>query len=209
MHGSDDAAAMSTEEGWQTVRATIHDARTAMYTRGSTAILLMWAGILSVAYLTQYAVEALATDFADGNPWFRGPLWAIITFPGVIGSMVIGHRASSAVSPDTAMRNAGFRVGGYWMTVIATAALLPGAAGLWNETGAEKIPFVLMGVIALGYVLFGILHRAVIAVFGLGMAVAFYVPHYLFDDVAPAVSGVVSLVLLAGTFMWVRRTGEW
>ncbi|MXY03870.1 MAG: hypothetical protein F4190_03355 [Acidimicrobiales bacterium] len=206
---SDDAATLSAEEGWQTVRSTIHGARTAMYTRGSTAILLMWAGIISTAYLAQYAVATFAADFADENPWYPGPLWAIITFPGVIGSMVIGQRAANVVSPDTAMRNAGLRVAGYWMTLVTAAGLLPGAAGLWNESGAERIPYVLLGVIALGYVLFGILHRPLIAVFGVGMAVAFYVPHYLFGDVAPAVSGIAMLVLLAMIAMWVRRTGEW
>jgi len=206
---NDDPAALGPDESWEAIHATMHGARSAFYTAGSTAILLMWGGIISVAYLAQYAVETFASDFADSNPWFRGPLWVIITFPGVIGSMTIGHRAGRAVSPGVTMQRAGLRVFGYWMAVIAAASLLPGAAGLWNEAGAEKIPFVLMGVMALGYVLFGILNRAVIAVFGLGMAVAFYVPHYLFDDVAPAVSGIASLLLLAGTFVWVRRTGEW
>jgi len=78
-----------------------------------------------------------------------------------------------------------------------------------SEAGAEKTPFVMLGVFALGYVLFGILNRTVIAVFGVGMAVAFYAPHYLFDDVAPAVSGIAMLVMLVSVAMWVRRTGEW
>ena len=187
----------------------MHGARSAMYTAGSTAILLMWAGVITIAYLAQYAISTFATDFADNYPWFPGPLWAIITSFGVIGSMTIGIRAGRSVSPGLAMQQAGIRVFAYWMTVIVAAGLLPGAAGLWNESGAEKIPFVLMGVIALGYVLFGILHRTVIATFGVGMAAAFYIPHYLFDDIAPAVSGLAMLALLGAIALWVRRSGEW
>lgn len=206
---TDDSAALHPDESWETVLSTVHGARSAMYTAGSTAILLMWAGIITIAYLAQYAISTFATDFADSYPWFPGPLWAIITSFGVIGSMTIGFRAGRAVSPAIAMQHAGIRVFAYWMTVVVTAGLLPGAAGLWNESGAEKIPFVLMGVIALGYVLFGILHRTVIATFGVGMAVAFYVPHYLFDDIAPTVSGLAMLALLGAIALWVRRTGEW
>ncbi|WP_419854730.1 hypothetical protein [Candidatus Poriferisodalis sp.] len=204
-----ESTALKPDESWETVLSTMHGARSAMYTAGSTAILLMWAGIITIAYLTQYAISTFATDFADSYPWFPGPLWAIITSFGVIGSMTIGHRAGRALSPGLAMQHAGIRVFAYWMTVTAAAGLLPGAAGLWNESGSEKIPFVLMGVIALGYVLFGILNRTVIAAFGVGMAAAFYVPHYLFDDIAPAVSGFAMLGLLGAIAMWVRRTGEW
>ncbi len=202
-------AALRPDESWETVLSTMHGARSALYTAGSTAILLMWGGIITIAYLAQYAISTFAADFADTYPWFPGPLWVGLSLPGVIGSMTIGYRAGRALSPGLTMQSAGIRVFAYWMTVTTAAGLLPGAAGLWNEAGAEKIPFVLLGIIALGYVLFGILHRPVIAVFGIGMAVSFYVPHYLFDDVAPAVSGIASLLLLAGTFVWVRRTGEW
>ncbi len=206
---NDHPAALGPDESWETIHATMHGARSAFYAAGSTAILLMWAGIISIAYLAQYAVATFAADFADKYPWYPGPLWAVITFPGVIGSMAIGYRAGNALSPGRAMQSAGIRVFAYWMTVMVAAGLLPGAAGLWNEAGAEKTPFVMLGVFALGYVLFGILNRTVIAVFGVGMAVAFYAPHYLFDDVAPAVSGIAMLVMLVSVAMWVRRTGEW
>lgn len=209
VHDHDDTAVLSADEGWETVHATVHGGRSAFYTTGSTAILLMWGGIISIAYLAQYCVATFAADFADKYPWYPGPLWVIITFPGVIGSMVIGYRAGNAVSPGLAMQRAGLRVFAYWVTVMAAAGFLPGAAGLWNEAGGEKIPFVMLGVFALGYVLFGILNRIVIAVFGVGMAVAFYVPHYVFGDIAPAVSGIAMLALLAAIFVWVRGTGEW
>ena len=209
MTHNDDPAALGPDESWETIHATMHGARSALYTAGSTAILLMWGGIISVAYLAQYAVTTFAPDFAETYPWYPGPLWVIITLPGVIASMTIGYRAGRALSPGLAMQHAGIRVFGYWMAVFTAAGLLPGAAGLWNEAGAERIPFVLLGVMALGYVLFGILNRTVIAVFGLGMAAVFYIPHYIFDDVAPAVSGIASLLLLAGIFAWVRRNGEW
>lgn len=206
---TDGSTVLRPDESWETVLSTMHGARSALYAAGSTAVLLMWGGIISVAYLAQYGVAALVPDFADRHPWYPGPLWVILTLPGVVGSMVIGYRAGNRVSPDATMRGAGMRVFLYWMAVITAAGLLPGAAGLWSEAGADKIPFVLLGIVALGYVLFGILNRPLIAVFGLGMAAAFYVPHYLVDDAAPAVSGIASLMLLAGTFGWVRRTGEW
>ena len=71
---SDDPSVLSPDEGWETVHATMHGARSAFYSAGSTAILLMWAGIISIAYLAQYAVATFAEDFADKYPWYPGPL---------------------------------------------------------------------------------------------------------------------------------------
>ena len=94
---ADDSAVLSVADGWETVQATTHGARGALYAAGSTAITLLWAGILSVGYLAQWAVAALSPGFADDYPWYPGPLWAAVAVPGIIASAVIGHRAGQAV----------------------------------------------------------------------------------------------------------------
>ena len=76
------------------------------------------------------------------------------------------------------------------MAVVAAAFLIPGAAGLWSEGGAVNIPHVAIGIVCLGYVLFGIMYRPVLALVGMGMAVAFYIPAYLGGDIAALGTGV-------------------
>ena len=97
----------------------------------------------------------------------------------------------------------------FWVAITVTAFLLTAATGLWNAEDAELIPRVWVGMAALGYVLFGIMHRPVIAVLGLGLAAAFYIPEYLLGDIALAVSGSAMLVTTAAGFAWVRKTGKW
>ena len=84
---------------------------------------------------------------------------------------------------------------------------MPAAAGLWTEEHTEAVPRVAIGIVALGHILFGIMHRPVIAAFGVGIAAAFYVPSYLVGDSALAVSAVATLVVVAVTTAWIRRTG--
>ena len=60
---------------------------------------------------------------------------------------------------------------------------------------------------ALGLVLFGIMHRPVIAAVGLGFAAAFYVPSHLAGDAAPLVTAGVVLAVAAAGAAWVRRSG--
>ena len=60
---------------------------------------------------------------------------------------------------------------------------------------------------ALGHILFGIMHRPVIAAVGLGLAAAFYVPGYLAGDAALLVSGIAMLVVAALGWAWIRRSG--
>ena len=66
-----------------------------------------------------------------------------------------------------------------------------------------------IGIVALGYILFGVMTRLVFAATGVGIAAAFYVPHYLLDDAAFGVSGVLSLATFVLAFWWIRKTGEW
>ena len=200
---------ITAEESWQAIHTTMDEARSSMYLAGSTAIMLLWGVICSVGWLSQYAVETLATDFAERWPWFPGPLWGGLGTVGGVSSSIIGRRASRKIAASEAARRAGIRVFLFWVTLTVAAFLLTGAAGLWNAENGENIPRVWVGMAALGYVLFGIMHRPVIAVVGLGFAAAFYLPDYLLGDVALAVSGAALLATTAAGFAWVRKTGEW
>ena len=171
--------------------------------------MLLWGVIVSVGWLSQYAIETLATDFAERWPWFPGPMWAVLGPVGGVSSSIIGRRASREMAASEAARRAGIRVFLFWVTLTVAAFLLTGAAGLWNAENGENIPRVWVGMVALGYVLFGIMHRPVIAVLGLGFAAAFYIPNYLLGDVALAVSGAALLAMTAAGFAWVRKAGEW
>lgn len=201
--------ALTAKESWQAIRTTMDDARSSMYLAGSTVIMLLWGVIVSVGYFSHYAIETLATEFAEGRPWFPGLLWGGLGTVGGVCSGIIGHRASSSMATSEAARRAGIRVFYVWGSVVVAAFLLTSAAGLWNPENADNSARVFVGVIALGYVLFGIMHRPMIAVLGLAYAAAFYIPEYLLGDAALAVSGAAMVAMTAAGFTWVYRTGEW
>ena len=200
-------AALTPEESWQAIHATMEEARSSMYVAGTATILLLWGVIASVGSISQYATETLAPDFAASNPWFAAPLWGVLVLAGMVGSAVIGSRAGSTEASGDAIRNAGIRVFVFWLAVVAAAFLVPAAAGMWTEEAGDKIPHVAIGIVALGLVLFGIMHRPVIAAVGLGLAGAFYVPSYLAGDAALAVSGAAMLAVAALGWAWIRRSG--
>ena len=204
-----DVNKLTAEEGWQAIHTTMDDARNSMYLAGSTAILLLWGVIMSVGWFSQYAIETLATEFVESRPGVSGWVWAVLGPVGGVSSGFIGRRASRRIAASEAARRAGIRVCLFWVTLTVAAFLLTAAAGLWNAENAEHVPRVWVGMAALGYVLFGIMHRPVIAVLGLGFAVAYYIPEYLLGDVALAVSGSAMLVTTAAGFAWVHKTGEW
>ena len=203
------AEVLTAEESWQAIHTTMDDARSAMYLAGSTAIMLLWGVIVSVGYFTHFAIDTLATEFAEDRPWFPGPLWGGLGTVGGVLSGIIGHRAGNTMATSEAARRAGIRVFFFWTSVVGAAFLLTAAAGLWNPESADTSPRVFVGVIALGYVLFGIMHRPVIAVLGLGYAAAFYIPDYLLGEAAMAVSGSVMVAMTAAGFAWVFRTRVW
>ena len=71
---------------------------------------------------------------------------------------------------------------------------------MWTVDVAERgesIALVVVGIVALGHVLFGIMHQPLIAAAGAGCAAAFYIPYYLAGDIAPVVSGATLLVVAA------------
>ena len=209
MQGSEsDTAAITPEESWSAVHATLDRARSSMYVAGTAAILLLWGAIVALGYFSQYAIATLASDFAAGSPWFPGPLWSGLAAAGMVGSSLIGHRAGRENAAGQAARSAGIRVFLFWLAVLAAAFLLPAAAGLWTSGDAgDAIPRVTVGIVALGHVLFGIMHRPVIAAVGAGFAAAFYVPSYLVGDAALAVSGAATLIVVGLGAAWIRRSG--
>ena len=197
---------ISPENSWQTIHDTMDQSRNSMYLAGMDTILLLWGGLMAIGYLGQFAILSLANDLADRSPWIIAPLWLVIVAIGIVASSIIGHRASNSRSDGNAARNAGLRVFAFWIVVVAAAFLIPGAAGLWSNDTASSIPGVAIGIIALGYTLFGIMHRLALAAIGVGIAVAYFVPDHLFGDIAAAVTAVLMLaVVFAGAF-WLRKS---
>ena len=201
-------AGLTPEESWRTIHATIDRAQSSMYLAGTATILLLWGVITSLWFFSQFAIATLAPDFAASNPWYGGPLWGVLGTAGMVGSAVIGHRAGRRNVAGGAARSAGIRVFLFWLAVVAAAFLVPGAAGMWTAGDAgETIPRVAVGIVSLGWVLFGIMHRAAIAAVGAGIAAAFYIPGYLAGDAAAAVSGAAMLVVTALGAAWIRKSG--
>ena len=202
-----DNSQITPQESWQAIHETMDRARSSMYVAGSATILLFWAAIASVGSGSQYAIMTLAPEFADDSPWIFGVLWGILMVPGMVGSGFIGRRAGRRIAPGEAARSAGIRVFLYWMTVVAAMFLIPLAAGMWNAEDGDNIPRVTIGILSLAYILFGIMHRPVLAIVGVGFAAAFYIPNVLLGDVAIPVSGGLMLVVVACGAWWIRRSG--
>ena len=194
-------------EGWEAIYATMERGRSSMYVAGTTAILLLWGVIMALGFLSQYAIETFATGFADERPWFPGPVWGILAAAGTAGSAVIGHHASKGLAAGAAARSAGLRVFFFWSAVLAAAFLVPAAAGMWNEESSDKIPGVVIGFVTLGFVLFGIMTRPMLAVVGVGIAAAFYLPHHLAGDAALAVSAASVLTVALLGALWAHKSG--
>ena len=205
---NDDTPALTPEESWSAIHTSMDRARSSMYVAGTASILLLWGVLISLGYLSQYAVSALATGFVERAPWFPAPLWGILAAVGMACSAVIGHRATGRYAVGEAARSAGIRVFLYWLAVVAAAFAIPAMAGMWTAGQAgENIAHVTVGIISLGYILFGIMHRPVIAAVGVGIAGAFYIPGYLAGEAAPLLSAVVMLLVAALGAIWIRRSG--
>ena len=203
---SSDAQTQTAQEGWRDIHATMERTRSSMYFAGSATILLLWAAIAAVGVASQYAITTLATEFADSSPWIFGVLWGSLMVPGMVGSGFIGSRAGRRIAPGDAARSAGIRVFLYWLAVVAAMFLIPAAAGMWNAEDGDNIPRVTMGIVALAYILFGIMHRPALAMVGLGFAVAFYIPNLLLGDVAMPVSAGSILVVVGLGAWWIRKS---
>ena len=199
--------ALTPQESWRTIHESMDRSRSSMYVAGSATILLFWAAIAAVGSGSQYAIMTLAPEFADRNPWIFGVLWGVLMVPGMVGSAIIGRRAGRKIAPGGAARSAGIRVFLYWLAVVVAMFLIPAAAGMWNAEDGDNIPGVTIGIVSLAYILFGIMHRPVLVIVGVGFAAAFYIPNVLLGDVAIPVSGGLMLVVVVLGAWWIRKSG--
>ena len=196
------------EESWRDIHETMDKARSSMYVAGTSTIMLLWAAIASVGVGSQYAILTLAPELAERSPWIFGVLWGILMVPGMVGSGFIGRRAGRKIAADDAARSAGIRVFLYWLTVVVAIFLIPAAAGMWNAEDGDKIPGVTLGILSLAYILFGIMHRPVLAAVGAEFAAAFYIPNYLVDGYeAMLVSAALMVAVVVLGAWWIRKSG--
>ena len=198
---------LTPQEGWQTLHETMDRARSSMFVAGSATIMLLWAAIAAVGIAIHYSIAALAPNFADSSSWIFTVLWGSLMVSGMAGSGIIGHRAGKKIAPGDAARSAGKRVFLYWLAVVAATFIIPAGAGMWNAEDGEQIPGVTIGIVSLGYILFGIMHRPALAAVGAGFAAAFYVPSVILGEFSMLVSGGLMLVVVAVGAWWIRRSG--
>ena len=199
---------LTPEQGWTSIHATLSRSHSSMYMAGWTNIMLLWGAIVAAGYLSMYTIETWAPAFATDYPWYPGPLWFGLVIPGMAGSMAIGYRASKQNASGPSATAAGLRVFGYWMSVVSAAFVIPAASGLWTAADTDPIAIagVAIGIVALGYILFGILHHPAVALVGLGIAASYYLPIHFASDVAPLVSAVLILAIVAAAWVWARKS---
>ena len=202
-----ESAALTPEEGWEAIQDTVDRVRSSMYVAGSATILLLWGAIVSVGLLAVYAIVNQASESVVSSPWTYALLWGALGIGGMACSAVIGHRASSEVAVGNTARDAGIRVFLFWLAITAAAFLIPAAAGMWNADDGTNIPRVTVGIVALGIILFGIMHRPAIAVVGVGFAAAFYIPSYFAGDAALLVIAGAAMAVVVLGWAWIRRSG--
>ena len=196
------------EESWRDIHETMDRARSSMYVAGTATITLLWAAIALLGVGSQYAILTLASEFAERSPWIFGVLWGILMVPGMVGSGFIGRRAGRKIAPGDAARSAGIRVFLYWLALVVAVFLIPTAVGMWNAEDGDNIPGVAIGIVSLAYILFGIMHRPVLAAVGVGFAAAFYIPNRLVDgDEAMLVSAALMVIVVALGAWWIRKSG--
>ena len=196
------------EESWRTIHETMDRARSSMYVAGTAPIMLLWAAIASLGVGSQYAILTLASEFAERSPWIYTVLWGVLMAPGMVGSGIIGRRAGRKMASGDAARKAGIRVFLYWLAVVVAVFLIPAAAGMWNAEDGDNIPGVAIGIVSLAYILFGIMHRPVLAAVGVGFAAAFYIPNYLVEgDEVMLVSAALMVVVVVLGAWWIRKSG--
>ena len=206
--GQQEAAQLAAGESWEAIHQTLERSHRSLYLAGTASILLLWGVLTAVYFMATYATGELAPEFVADYPWYHGPIWAVLGPAGMVGSMIIGHRAGERRADGDSARDAGIRVFLYWLAIAITAGLVPGVAGMWNPGQAESIPQTILTVIFLGYVLFGILFRPALAVVGAALTAAVLVPHYFAGEVSGLISGLAVLGVCVLGAAWIRRSGR-
>ena len=200
-----EASAIQPDESWNAIHDTMDRARSSMYVAGMESIMLLWGVIVAVGLLGQSAIATLAPDVASERPWFPAPLWGVLTVAGFAASAILGHRASARNAAGLASQRAGLRVFFFWLAVAGAAFAIPAAAGLWTaDVEGITIARVSIGVVALGYILFGIMHRPVLVAVGLGFATPFYLSSHFAGDAAVPISAAATLLVVALGAAWIR-----
>lgn len=204
---SNSGAALTPQESWGAIHATINKTRSSMYLAGTSPILLMWGALTAVLYLIEYWLQTGGSALAEETPWIRAPVYGVLLVGGMVGSGLIGRRYGSRNVSREASRAVGLRVFFYWVSVAVAAWFIPAAAGLWSPEGAAQIPHVAIGIVTLGYVLYGIMTHAALAAVGVGIAAAYYLPDFLAGDAALPVSAVATFAVVGLGALWLHRIG--
>ena len=199
-------AVLTPQESWETIHSTMDKARSSMYLAGSSSILLLWGGITPLAYLAAYWLQTGGSDLAERIPWVSASIFGVLIVAGIVGSAFIGKRAGSRNATKEISRAIGIRVFLFWITVSMATWVIPAAAGMWNPESGPQIPHVAIGIVTLGYVLFGIMTHLVLAGIGVGIAAAYYLPHYLAGDAALVVSAAATMAVVVLGALWIRKS---
>ena len=199
---------LSPEASLSTIHSTLSQAQSSMYLAGTATILLVWGALTAIGFLAEFAIASLASDFVVNNPWFRAPVWGGLIIIGMVASSIIGTRASRQLADRATARRVGLKVFSFWMTVATASWLIPGLSGLWTSADtAQHIPGVAIGIVALGYVLFGLFSRLAVSLLGIGIAAAYYIPAHLVGEDAYPITAVLMLILIGAGAIWLRKSG--
>ena len=200
-------AALTPQESWETIHTTMDRTRSSMYLAGSSTILLLWGALTAVSYFFEYWLQTGASDLVEQSPWVRVPFYGAFIVVGIVGSAIIGHRAGSRNVTRDVSRAVGIRVFLFWGAVVAATLFIPAAAGMWTAEAGHNIPVVAIGIVTLGFILFGIMTDPLLAAVGFGIAAAYFLPRFLAGDAAYAVSAVATLAVVGLGAMWLRKSG--
>ena len=198
----------SPQESWDSIQETLERTRSSMYVAGSATILVVSGAMAAVGLMAEFAIATWGSELRADYPWISAPLWLVLVAVMMAANSVIGSRAGQRAAPGESSRSAGMRVFFFWLAVAAAAFALPGVAGAWTgEDPAAETLRTVIGIIGLGYVLFGIMVCPTVAVIGVGIVAAFFAPSYLLDDAALGVSAALVLAVSVAGMLWLRKSG--
>ncbi len=197
---------MSPQQGWEDIHATMEQLRSSMYVAGTATILLVWGALISLGYFAEYSFTTFLEDVAADRPWIRAPLWFGLVAVGMVASALIGDRAGRKTGAGEAARSAGIRTFLFWLTIGIAAFVMPAALGLWEEGDTGVIAGVSIGIAMLGFILFGIMHRPIIAVLGVAFLAAYFVPYLTAGDNALLISAALTALTAAAGWAIIRRS---